>query len=125
MKYEYRRFKGKDTFTFLKILKKTGLKDSLKRNLMSSMVNINKSNEEEVEQLGLKIIVDLLGDVIDNIDLVEDEVYNFFGDLVGLSPEEFAESDADDFFDVIMNVHKAEGFQGFFSKFKKLVMKDD
>ena len=83
--YTLRRFNDGDLFPLLKILKKIGLKDCKEAFMQVS------TGEKTLKQIGILASFDLADILIGNLTKVEEEVYNLYADMSGVSANEIRE----------------------------------
>ena len=83
--YTLRRFNDGDLFPLLKILKKIGLKDCKEAFMQVS------TGEKTLKQIGILASFDLADILIGNLTKVEEEVYNLYADMSGISANEIRE----------------------------------
>lgn len=117
MDLQIRRLKGRDVFTFLRILKKLN-KDNSLRNLLKE-INEKIVNDEmnKFELYGTEIICIL----VENLDAVENDVYEFLGDIVGMKAEDFSNLDLVDLVQIIKNIIEKNDIKAFFDAVSKLI----
>ena len=80
--YTLRRFNDGDLFPLLKILKKIGLKDCKEAFMQVS------TGEKTLNEIGILASFDLADILIGNLTKVEEEVYNLYSDMSGISADE-------------------------------------
>lgn len=110
-----RKLKGKDIFKVSKILKRIGLKKEV--SALATYLDEGQSKEDLVMNLG----IEFFAMIIENIHMAEKEVFDFLGDLIGISAEEYAERDIDLIIDDIEELKNSEDLLGFFKKVGKLM----
>lgn len=110
-----RKLKGKDIFKVSKIMKKIGLKKEV--SALTTYLEEGQSKEELVTEIGMEFFMML----IENFHLAEKEIFDFLGDLVGMSSEEYAERDLNLIIDDIEELKNSEDLMGFFKKVSKLM----
>ncbi len=100
-------------FKFLKIIKKTNInfKEIVKKFDNKDLIENAKENQKE---LGLELFTLL----IENSEKAEEDVYEFFAMILGITNEEFLEMDI--FEDVLPILSEYKGWQGFFTKLASL-----
>lgn len=80
--YTLRRLKDSDLFSLLKILKKISIKDCKEAFIQVA------SGEKSVKQIGIMASFDIADILIGNLAKVEDEIYELWSDLSGITAEE-------------------------------------
>lgn len=110
-----------DVFPMLKILNKIGFKEirnSFKsEEVMKAIKKYNENtdkNDEGIEGVGLALIVDLAGIVIEHIPDCEQEIYAFLEGVSGMKKADIAALPMGTFFEMIMDVFSGENFADFF-----------
>lgn len=114
-----------DVFPMLKILNKIGFKEirnSFKsEEVMKAIKKYNENadkendkNDEGIESVGLTLIVDLAGIVIEHIPDCEQEIYAFLEGVSGMKKADIAALPMGTFFEMIMDVFSGENFADFF-----------
>lgn len=91
-----RDLRTSDIFKMSKIIKKMGIKVETK--------------DKSQEQVG----ADLILTVFENIHLAENEFYEFFGDLCGKTPEEFAKLPFEETLAILKKFKEIPGINTFF-----------
>lgn len=79
--YKLRQLKDSDLFLIVKIIKKLGIKE------IENLFSVDKSDKTD-EEVGKSIIFNLVDMVIDNLDKVENEIYELCSKLTDMSVEE-------------------------------------
>lgn len=110
-----RKLKGKDIFKVSKIMRKIGLKKEV--SALTTYLEEGQSKEDMVMNLG----VEFFAMIIENIHMAEKEIFDFLGDLIGMSAEEYGERDLDLIIDDIEALKNSEDLMGFFKKVSKLM----
>jgi hypothetical protein len=111
---EMRKLKTKDLFKFTRILRKLGIKDSLKQ----ATENYNaegKKKGEILEDLG----TDMVFIILERLDLAENEIAEFMGDLLGIKPKEFLDMEIEETINAFKKLFGQEGFMSFFKQAAK------
>lgn len=105
MSVELRPLKGKDMFRMSKIVRKMGLLD----------MDIKTEGKTEKE-IGLEVVKK----IVENMDKAEAEINEFLGDLVGMTPAQFADQDLAVIIDTLKSMATMPGISDFFQHAKAL-----
>lgn len=88
--YTLRNLKDRDLFPLLKILCKIGLKEF--KGAFDQFLGDNAEGESEsVQSIGVSVLLDIAGTIVEHIGAVEDDLYNLYSDMSGKSKEEIQE----------------------------------
>lgn len=79
--YKLRALKDSDLFLIMKIIKKLGVKE------LESLFTVDKADKSD-EEVGKSIIFNLIDMIVDNLDKVENEIYELCSKLTNMSVEE-------------------------------------
>lgn len=102
-----RDLKTSDLFKLSGIIRKMNIKNELQ--------SIKADSNDEV-QYGIQFIIVL----IENMDKAEDELSAFFGDLIGISAQQFKEMNLDQLSEFINELKQVKGLGSFFSSLFKM-----
>lgn len=82
-----------------------------------SMEDMQKQDErvEKINELGQELIFDIVNTIVDNYETIEIHINTFFGELAGMTPQEFENLSFDEATDIISEFVKEQG-AGFFKK---------
>ena len=124
---ELRKLQATDLFIIVKIINALGIKK------IKESINIDEikearlkiledgSNKNDVyKEIGTKVIMSVIDVVIENIPLIEQDLFKFMGNLANVKPEEIAKMDIGDFMDLLIAVIKKEEFKDFFGRALRL-----
>lgn len=133
---ELRELRACDIFPMTVILNKIGfseLKKLLTPERMQEMVKMFKGTDETAEAeeggkdeidtttvLGMNLIFEISGILLENLPKIEKDLYKFLGDLSGQTPKDIADLPISDFAEMIVAVIKKEEFKDFFKAVSKL-----
>ncbi len=109
---EIRRLKTKDVFKFRKILKKINEND-----ILTDLLKKAVEETETEETIGVEII----GFIIDNLDVAEQEILEFLGDICGLSSDEFLNLDLIDVQKIAKEIAEKNNLTAFLKAVGKLM----
>lgn len=120
--YTLRDMNADDLFVVLKIINKIGVKE-VKNCFNASEVKKaisttegGDTNEEMTAAIGLHVMMEIAGLIIENLPNCKDEIYYFLGSLSGMKAEEVAALPMATFFDMVMDVLKHPNFNDFFQR---------
>ncbi len=113
MNLEIRKLKARDIFKFSKILKKLNNKNSL-QNIIKNGKNLEE--QDKVELYGTEILCFL----IENLDEIEGDIYEFLADIAGMTPEAFSNLDLGDLVEIIRKIGQENNLSAFFAAVSKL-----
>ena len=124
---ELRKLQATDLFIIVKIINTLGIKK------IKESINVDeiKSAREKIledgsnknavyKEIGTKVIMSVIDVVIENIPLIEQDLFKFMGNLANVKPEEIAKMDIGDFMDLLIAVIKKEEFKDFFGRALRL-----
>ena len=123
---ELRKLQATDIFSMVRIINGIGFKT------IRDSININEINElrkgmtEEnadtiTSQVGVSVVMSILGTVIENLPKVENDVYEFCGSIAGMKSKEVAKMEMGEFMDLLVAIFKMDGYKDFFSRASKLI----
>lgn len=117
-----RGFIFSDVFLVVKILKKIGI-TKIKEVLTADKITelMSKDTDESSKILGFNLIMELLGIIFENLELVEDDVYKLFSGLTGKDIEEVKVLPFDSVVSIVKEVIEKEGTGDFFQLVSKSV----
>lgn len=130
--YVLRDLKSEDMFPMFKILSKIGFKefktcfdnDSIKALIADAKTgdpDAGRSKKDElVASVGISVMIDMAGIVLENIPKCKTEIYVFLSGLSGMTKEEIADLDMVVFAEMIVDVFKKDQFKDFFKVVSKL-----
>ena len=96
--YTLRSLKDKDLFPLLKILRKIGLKEF--KGAFDQFIDDaeddaeGEAEDESVQSIGVAVLLDIAGIIVEHIGAVEDDLYELYADMSGKSKEELREMDS-------------------------------
>lgn len=124
--YILKRLQSRDIFPMLRILSKINFKE-LKACFSSPEIAVtvaklsekegedgkNMSADEIFSAVGVGVVLDVAGVIINNIPYCENELYSFLSSLSGMKNDEIMNLDAVVFFEMIVDVIKKPEFKDF------------
>lgn len=118
-KYELRNPNTDDMFLMFRILSKIGVKnvkDCFRaQDVLKTVKNAKSKNDAAIASVGMTVLFEIVGVVLEHIDDAKEEIYAFLSRLSGLETKEIAEMEMADFAQMIIDVVKMEGFRDFFT----------
>ena len=99
------------------------LKDSINVDEINKLrKGMTDENADDVtSQVGVSVVMSILGVVIENLPKVENDVYEFCGSVAGIKPKDVAKMEMGEFMDLLVAIFKMDGFKDFFSRASKLI----
>ena len=124
---ELRKLQATDLFIIVKIINTLGIKkikesisiDEIK-NAREKIKEDNSNKNEVYKEIGTNVIMSIVDVVIENIPLIEQDLFNFIGNLASVKSEEIAKMDIGDFMDLLIAIIKKEEFKDFFGRALRL-----
>lgn len=112
--YELRELCSKDIFPMFKIISKIGVKE-FKKCFESDEVKqmIASGGTDNVDSIGMTIIMDVVSIVVDNIARCEKDIYKLLSGLSGMKESEIAELPMNTFVKMVIDVIKKDEFKDF------------
>ena len=113
--YELRSLNASDIFMMSKILSSIGIKEFRKcfdSENIGELVKGTKT-EDAAAKVGVAVMFDIAGIVLDNLPSCEKYVYAFLANLSGLKADEIAALPMDEFAEMVVDVIKKEDFRDF------------
>lgn len=121
-KYELRRLNASDIFMMSKILSSIGIKEFRKcfdSENIGELVKGTKT-EDAAAKVGVAVMFDIAGIVLDNLPSCEKYVYAFLANLSGLKADEIAAIPMAEFAEMVVDVIKKEDFRDFMKVVSRL-----
>lgn len=120
MEYTLRNPKASDLFLMGRIISKIGVKNIIDKlynndNVKELIANSNgdDANNEMTQQVGVIVIGDVVDLLLDKLDLIQNDLYDFIGALSNLKSKEVANMEIDEFLDIIVQIIKLPKFKDF------------
>lgn len=123
---ELRKLQATDIFSMVRIINGIGFK-AIKDSINVEEINkLRKGMTEEnsdaiTSQVGMNVIMSILGTVLENLPKVENDVYEFAGNVAGMKAKDVAKMDAGDFIDLLISIFNKDEFKDFFGRASKLI----
>lgn len=123
---ELRKLQATDIFAMVRIINGIGFK-TIKDSINVEEINeLRKGMTEEnsdtvASQVGMNVVMSLLGTVVENLPKVENDVYEFAGNVAGMKAKDVAKMEAGDFIELLISIFTKEEFKDFFSRASKLI----
>ena len=123
---ELRKLQSSDLFRMVRIINGIGfktIKDSINIDEINKLrKGMTDENADEVtSQVGVSVVMSILGVVVENLPKVENDVYEFCGSVAGIKPKDVAKMEMGEFMDLLVAIFKMDGFRDFFSRASKLI----
>ena len=123
---ELRKLQASDIFSMVRIINGIGfktIKDSINVEEINEMRNgMTEENSDTVaSQVGMNVVMSILGTVVENLPKVENDVYEFAGNVAGMKAKDVAKMDAGDFIELLISIFTKDEFKDFFSRASKLI----
>jgi hypothetical protein len=115
-KYELRGLVASDLGTVCKIITAIGI-----RQFKGCFKVEDLKNPDNIEQVGLDVVIDLAGIVIANFEKAEVDIQAFLASLTGATVDEIRNLSLADYGEMIIEVVTKEEFKDFFGRVMKLL----
>lgn len=123
---ELRKLQASDIFSMVRIINGIGFK-TIKDSINVDEINeIRKGMTDEnsdviASKVGTNVVMSILGTLIENLPKVENDVYEFAGNVAGMKAKDVAKMDAGDFIELLISIFTKDEFKDFFSRASKLI----
>ena len=123
---ELRKLQASDIFSMVRIINGIGFK-TIKDSINVDEINeIRKGMTDEnsdviASKVGTNVVMSILGTLIENLPKVENDVYEFAGNVAGMKAKDVAKMDAGDFIELLISIFSKDEFKDFFSRASKLI----
>ena len=123
---ELRKLQASDIFSMVRIINGIGFK-TIKDSINVEEINeIRKGMTDEnsdviASKVGTNVVMSILGTVVENLPKVENDVYEFAGNVAGMKAKDVAKMDAGDFIELLISIFTKDEFKDFFSRASKLI----
>ena len=123
---ELRKLQASDIFSMVRIINGIGFK-TIKDSINVEEINeLRKGMTEEnsdtvASQVGTNVVMSILGTLVENLPKVENDVYEFAGNVAGMKAKDVAKMDAGDFIELLISIFTKDEFKDFFSRASKLI----
>ena len=127
---ELRNLQATDIFLIVKILNKIGYEEIRKEinvdEIMSVREKISTTDDEKkktslIAEYGVNVVMSVLGILLENLPLIEQDLYNFVGSVSGMKAKDVAKMDINKFVDLLIEIVNKEEFKDFFKRASKLI----
>ena len=123
---ELRKLQASDIFSMVRIINGIGfntIKDSIN---VDEINEIRKGMTDEnsdviASKVGTNVVMSILGTLIENLPKVENDVYEFAGNVAGMKAKDVAKMEAGDFIELLISIFTKDEFKDFFSRASKLI----
>ena len=123
---ELRKLQASDIFSMVRIINGIGFK-TIKDSINVDEINeIRKGMTDEnsdviASKVGTNVVMSILGTLIENLPKVENDVYEFAGNVAGMKAKDVAKMEAGDFIELLISIFTNDEFKDFFSRASKLI----
>lgn len=121
-KFELRKLCAKDIFVMVKIISKIGVSE-FKNCFKSPSVHSKIKSNVDFSAIGLEVIIEMVGTVLENLPKCESDIYSFLADLSGMKSNEISELGMSEFAELIEAVLTKDEFKDFFTVVSKYFSK--
>ena len=123
---ELRKLQASDIFSMVRIINGIGfktIKDSINVDEINEMrKGITDENSDVIaSKVGTTVVMSILGTLIENLPKVENDVYEFAGNVAGMKAKDVAKMEAGDFVELLISIFTKDEFKDFFSRASKLI----
>lgn len=118
--YEFRELCSKDIFPMFKILNKIGFKEFKNCFTSDDVKKAIAKNNKDVESVGMTIVLDIAGIIIQNIGTCEDDIYAMLASVSNLDKKEIQNLPMGEFAEMIIDFIQKPEFKDFFKVVSKL-----
>lgn len=121
--YTLRNLEAKDIAPMASILSKIGIKDIKECFNGQDLKDLasGKADEATITAIGMSIMLDIVGIVLENYSKCQDNVFKFLASLSGMEAKQIESLPLDTFTEMIIDVVKKEEFKDFFKVVSKLL----
>lgn len=127
---ELRNLQATDIFLIVKILNKIGYEEIRKEinvdEIMSVREKLSTTDDEKkktslIAEYGVNVVMSVLGILLENLPLIEQDLYNFVGSVAGIKAKDVAKMDINKFVDLLIEIINKDEFKDFFKRASKLI----
>ena len=123
---ELRKLQASDIFSMVRIINGIGfktIKDSINVDEINEIrKNMTDENSDVIAStVGTNVVMSILGTLIENLPKVENDVYEFAGNVAGMKAKDVAKMEAGDFIELLISIFTKDEFKDFFSRASKLI----
>ena len=123
---ELRKLQASDIFSMVRIINGIGFK-TIKDSINVEEINelrkgmTDENSDTVASQVGMNVVMSILGTVVENLPKVENDVYEFAGNVAGMKAKDVAKMEAGDFVELLISIFTKDEFKDFFSRASKLI----
>ena len=123
---ELRKLQASDIFSMVRIINGIGFK-TIKDSINVEEINelrkgmTDENSDTVASQVGMNVVMSILGTVVENLPKVENDVYEFAGNVAGMKAKDVAKMEAGDFIELLISIFTKDEFKDFFSRASKLI----
>ena len=128
---ELRRLQASDLFSMVRLLNGIGFKNvkdavDLKkinevRNKLKSTELTDEERSKIVSDFGSDVVFSTLTLLIENVPVIEKDLYTFLGSIANMKAKDVAVMDIGEFMNLLVDIAKKEEFKDFFNQASKLI----
>lgn len=122
--YTLRALEARDVFAVSRIIGKIGVQNIKKcfggEDFRAALGDAQKKGEEAFEALGVSVVIDVVGVLVEHLPDCEKELFAFLGSMTGKAAADIAKMPPEEFFDLVVDIVKLPGFSGFFKRALRL-----
>lgn len=120
-KYEFRELCAEDMFPMFKLMNKIGIRQF--KNAFQSpeiVAAAKKAANGDTESLGVSIVFDIAGIIIENLPNCESDIYTMLASVSNLEQQQIRKMNMAEFFEMIVDFIKKPEFKDFFKVVSRL-----
>ena len=123
---ELRKLQASDIFSMVRIINGIGFK-TIKDSINVEEINelrkgmTDENSDTVASQVGMNVVMSILGTVVENLPKVENDVYEFAGNVAGMKAKDVAKMDAGDFIELLISIFTKDEFKDFCSRASKVI----
>ena len=123
---ELRKLQASDIFSMVRIINGIGFK-TIKDSINVEEINelrkgmTDENSDTVASQVGMNVVMSILGTVVENLPKVENDVYEFAGNVAGMKAKDVAKMEAGDFLELLISIFTKDEFKDFFNRASKLI----
>lgn len=118
--YEFRTLTSVDIFPMCKIMNKIGFKKFKDCFQSDEIKNLVKKGTEGIESVGLAIVLDIAGIVIENLPACQDDIFEMLASVSSMKKKDIEKMELGTFTEMIFDFFKKPEFKDFFKVVSKL-----
>jgi hypothetical protein len=120
-KYEFRDLNATDVFPIASLINKIGYKKFKSLIQSDDMKELIKGNEGNEEAIGLSVIMEVVGIILDNISSCQNEIFDILANVSNLNRKQVEKLSPAEFFEMVIDFVQKPEFGDFFKVVSKLL----